>query len=85
MNFKRCIELNIKHKCDAVVGALYNAFTSKDVIANPSDILNLSLFNSDDRSNYTSVSVDDFDFEMNGIKRISLNATDEASLYNKSE
>ena len=75
----------MKDRCDAVVGALYNAFTSKEVIANPSDILNLSLYNSDNSNNYTSASVDDFDFEMNGIKRISLNATDEASLYNKHE
>lgn len=75
----------MKDRCDAVVGALYNAFTSKEVIANPSDILNLSLYNSEDSNNYTSASVDDFDFEMNGIKRISLNAADEVSLYNKSE
>lgn len=75
----------MKDRCDAVVGALYNAFTSKEVIANPSDILNLSLYNSEYSGNYTSASVDDFDFEMNGIKRISLNATDEASLYNKHE
>ena len=68
-----------------MVGALYNAFSSKEVIANPSDILNLSLYNSEYSGNYTSASVDDFDFEMNGIKRISLNATDEASLYNKHE
>ena len=75
MNFKMCIKLNTKHS--AVVGALYNAFTSKEVIANQSDILNLSLYNSEDSNNYTSAFVDDFDFEMNGIKRISLNATDE--------
>ena len=75
----------MKDRCDAVVGALYNAFTSKEVIANPSDILNLSLYNSEDSNNYTSASVDDFDFEMNGIKRISLNSTDEVSLYNKHE
>lgn len=85
MNFKRCIELNIKHKCDAVVGALYNAFTSKEVIANPSDILNLSLYNSEDSNNYISTSIDDFDFEMNGIKRVSLNVSDDVSLYNKHE
>ena len=75
----------MKDRCDAVVGALYNAFTSKEVIANPSDILNLSLYNSEYSGNYTSASVDDFDFEMNGIKRISLNATDDVSRYNKSE
>ena len=75
----------MKDRCDAVVGALYNAFTSKEVIANPSDILNLSLYNSEDSNNYTSACVDDFDFEMNGIKRISLNSTDEVSLYNKHE
>ena len=75
----------MKDRCDAVVGALYNAFTSKEAIANPSDILNLSLYNSEDSNNYISTSIDDFDFEMNGIKRISLNATDEASLYNKHE
>lgn len=75
----------MKDRCDAVVGALYNAFTSKEVIANPSDILNLSLYNSEDSNNYTSASIDDFDFEMNGIKRVSLNVSDEASLYNKHE
>ena len=75
----------MKDRCDAVVGALYNAFTSKELIANPSDILNLSLYNSEYSNNYTSASVDDFDFEMNGIKRISLNATDDVSRYNKSE
>ena len=75
----------MKDRCDAVVGALYNAFTSKEIIANPSDILNLSLYNSEDSSNYTSASVDDFDFEMNGIKRVSLNVSDDVSLYNKSE
>ena len=68
-----------------MVGALYNAFTSKEVIANPSDILNLSLYNSEDSNNYTSASIDDFDFEMNGIKRVSLNVSDDVSLYNKHE
>lgn len=75
----------MKDRCDAVVGALYNAFTSKEVIANPSDILNLSLYNSEDSNNYTSASIDDFDFEMNGIKRVSLNVSDDVSLYNKHE
>lgn len=75
----------MKDRCDAVVGALYNAFTSKEIIANPSDILNLSLYNSEDSNNYTSASIDDFDFEMNGIKRVSLNVSDDVSLYNKSE
>lgn len=68
-----------------MVGALYNAFTSKEVIANPSDILNLSLYNSEDSNSYTSASIDDFDFEMNGIKRVSLNVSDDVSLYNKHE
>lgn len=68
-----------------MVGALYNAFTSKEVIANPSDILNLSLYNSEDSNSYTSTSIDDFDFEMNGIKRVSLNVSDDVSLYNKHE
>lgn len=75
----------MKDRCDAVVGALYNAFTSKEVIANPSDILNLSLYNSEDSNSYTSTSIDDFDFEMNGIKRVSLNVSDDVSLYNKHE
>lgn len=75
----------MKDRCDAVVGALYNAFTSKEIIANPSDILNLSLYNSEDSNNYTSTSIDDFDFEMNGIKRVSLNVSDDASLYSKHE
>lgn len=37
----------MKDRMDGVVGALYNAFTSKETVYNPNDVLNLSLFNSE--------------------------------------
>lgn len=74
-----------KDRMDAIVGSLYNAKMTKETICNPNDILNLSLYNSEDSNNYTSASIDDFDFEMNGIKRVSLNVSDDVSLYSKHE
>lgn len=58
---------------DAVVGSLYNAKTTKEVIVDPSDILNLSKFNSEDYSHI--LSIDDreslLDSDLAGIKFIS--------------
>lgn len=65
----------MKDRCDAVVGALYNAFTSKEVIANPSDILNLSKYNSGDLDNYTYTPVEDMD--LCGIKKLSLSSIED--------
>jgi len=60
---------------DGVVGALYNAKTTKEVFANPSDILNLSAFNSEspyDLSNYTDIPNEDLNDMIPGVKRVSL-------------
>ena len=59
-----------KDVLDGVVGALYNAFTSKEVVYNPSDILNLSQFNSDNSYSYFG-EISDEDIP-DGIKRVSL-------------
>ena len=61
---------------DGVVGSLYNAFTTKENKVNPSDILNLSFYN-----NANSLESEDFNYEQNGIKRISLSALDDISNY----
>lgn len=58
-----------KDRMDGVVGALYNAYISKEVIYDPSDILNLSKFNSGDLNNYAELPTEDLDY---GIKRVSL-------------
>lgn len=57
---------------DGVVGALYNAKTSKEAVYNPSDILNLSRFNSGDLDNYAEALFDDPDYINPNIKRVSL-------------
>lgn len=63
----------MKDRCDAVVGALYNAKNTKEVMYNPNDILNLSQFNSDsDLSNYALMPTDDLDDDSLGVKRVSL-------------
>jgi hypothetical protein len=59
-----------KDVLDGVVGSLYNAFTSKEVVYNPSDILNLSQFNSDNSYSYFG-EISDEDIP-EGIKRVSL-------------
>lgn len=59
-----------KDVLDGVVGALYNAFTSKEVVYNPSDILNLSQFNSGDSYSFFG-EISDEDIP-DGIKRVSL-------------
>lgn len=72
---------NYKDRMDGVVGALYNAYTSKESMYNPNDILNLSSFNSEnDLSSYAYMPTDDLDL-MQGIKRVSLNDLDDISNY----
>lgn len=56
---------------DGVVGALYNAKTTKEAVYDPSDILNLAQYNSDSIYEYN----DEPDF--NGIKQISLDKLDD--------
>lgn len=70
----------MKDRCDAVVGALYNAYISKDAIYDPSDVLNLSKFNSGDLDNYAEVPVDDLEIET-GIKRVSLDELEDPYRY----
>ena len=65
-----------KDICDGVVGALYNAYTQKDVTVRPEDILNLSKYNSS-----LSLFNDSDDNEFDGIKRISLESLDDDSKY----
>lgn len=68
-----------KDRMDSVVGSLYNAYTSKEATFDPSDILNLSKFNSEFD---LAPSVDDFnDNLLNGIKRVSLDEIDDISQY----
>lgn len=61
-----------KDVMDGVVGALYNAKISKEAVYNPSDILNLSRFNSGDLDNYADALFDDPDYINPNIKRVSL-------------
>jgi hypothetical protein len=71
-----------KDVMDGVVGALYNAKTTKEIMYNPSDILNLSQFNSEsDLSNYALMPTDDLDDSFASIKRVSLNDLDDISKY----
>lgn len=61
-----------KDVMDGVVGALYNAYLSKEISYNPDDILNLSKYNSCDLNNYAEMPLDDLDFTDSSIKRVSL-------------
>lgn len=64
----------MKDRMDSAVGALYNAYTTKEAMINTSDILNLGLFNSNDFSSYTESSISDLDLsesELDGIKIVS--------------
>ena len=61
----------MKDRMDAVVGALYNAKNTKEVIYNPGDILNLSHYNSNDVYSDSSSEYSDED-DYPGIKRVSL-------------
>ena len=62
----------MKDRMDAVVGALYNAFQTKEIAYNPDDILNLSKYNSCGLDNYVEIPVDDLDYSDSNIKRVSL-------------
>lgn len=62
----------MKDRMDAVVGALYNAFQTKEIAYNPDDILNLSKYNSCSIDNYAEIPVDDLDYIDSSIKRVSL-------------
>ena len=62
----------MKDRMDAVVGALYNAFQTKEIAYNPDDILNLSKYNSCSLDNYVEIPVDDLDYSDSNIKRVSL-------------
>lgn len=74
----------MKDRMDGVVGALYNAYTTKEAIYNPSDILNLSQYNSDSSSElYDSNGVDDFIPAT--VKRVSLNDFDNIEMLNIDE
>ena len=66
---------------DSCVGTLYNAKISKEAVYNPSDILNLSRFNSGDLDNYAEMPVDDFDYINQNIKRISLEDLEDPFRY----
>ena len=60
----------MKDRMDGVVGALYNAYTTKEAVYDPSDILNLSQFNSE--NSYSLLDeISDEDIP-EGIKRVSL-------------
>ena len=71
----------MKDRMDAACGALYNAYISKDAIYDPSDVLNLSKFNSVDLDNYAELPVEDLDYSDIGIKRVSLNDLDDIARY----
>lgn len=72
-----------KDRMDGVVGCLYNAYTTKELFANPEDILNLSLYNSENNSQLlspdggedfldSSLNNEDFlDSNLKGIKFVS--------------
>lgn len=60
---------------DGVVGSLYNAYTQKDIVVHPEDILNLSSYNSSDNYNqYTDYNdyINPGQIDFGNIKRISL-------------
>ena len=62
-----------KDQMDGVVGALYNAHTTKETSVNPNDILNLSLFNSEDYNYLLNINNNEnlLDSDLNGIKFVS--------------
>ena len=65
---------------DGVVGSLYNAYTQKDVIIRPDDILNLASFNSEEPIDLSSFE-DSPDEIFEGIKRVSIDKLDDISMY----
>ena len=69
---------------DGVVGALYNAKTTKEAFANPNDILSLSMYNSDYGPGDMALgeSIDDsINDIVPGVKRVSLDALDDINIY----
>ena len=64
----------MKDRMDAVVGALYNAYTTKEAVVNVNDILNLGMFNSE-FGDYQMLNTENFedlaDTGFGGIKMIS--------------
>lgn len=70
-----------KDVMDGVVGALYNAYLSKEISYNPDDILNLSKYNSCDLNNYAEMPLDDLDFTDSSIKRVSLDGMENPFRY----
>lgn len=70
-----------KDRMDAVVGALYNAYITQEAVYDPSDILNLSKFNSGDLDNYAEMPIDDLDYIDSSIKRISLEDIEDPLRY----
>lgn len=69
-----------KDVIDAVFGALYNAKTTKEALANPNDILCLSQFNCDTSSyNYNDYAGEDF--IPDGVKRVSIDNLDDISNF----
>jgi len=74
----------MKDRMDAVVGALYNAYTTKETFANPNDILNLGSYNSEspyDLSNYANMPTEDLEEMMSGVKRVSLDDLEDPYRY----
>ena len=65
---------------DGVVGALYNAKTTKETFANPNDILNLSQFNSDNAYGGGDTFDDELNEVMPGVKKVSLDGMDDPFL-----
>ena len=59
---------------DAVVGSLYNAYTTKDIVINRDDILSLSSYNSNDRFDQLAIAdVEESEFFNEfGIRKVSL-------------
>lgn len=70
----------MKDRMDGVVGALYNAKTTREVIYNPNDVLNLSLFNSEFSADSLSSSEEIENF-LPGVKRVSLDSIDDVDVY----
>ena len=71
----------MKDRMDACVGALYNAYVSKEISYNPEDILNLSKYNSGDLDNYAELPVDDLDCNESCVKRVSLEDLEDPFRY----
>ena len=71
----------MKDRMDAVVGALYNAYTTTDIQVRPDDILNLSMFNSNESYGSVSQSLTDTDDSMSGITKLDLLSLEDPYRY----